>query len=81
MIIFEFNFSTYTKLKTKKIRTNLKKVFKEKIEIFNEAYINFAVICMPSVNHFTLFIENVDNKNLIFKKIKSIIMIALIMMV
>ena len=60
IITFEFNFSSYSKLKNKKIKNNLKKLFKDKIEIFNEAYINVGVICMPLIDHFTLYIANVD---------------------
>ena len=60
IIIFEFNFSSYSKIKNKKIKNNLKKLFKDKIEIFNEAYINVGVICMPLIDHFTLYIANVD---------------------
>ena len=71
LIFFEFNFSTYAKLKAKKIRNSLKKFFKEKIEIFNQAYINVGVICMPLVDHFTLFIENVDFEELNISKKKK----------
>ena len=43
--------------------SKLPKSVQEKMEIFNDTYINAAAICMPSLNHFILFIENVDNTN------------------